>query len=180
MALGITQQLPLDDKYTYSKPYLEAQLSVLFGGRASEELLLDQMTTGAGNDLDRASSIARKMVCEWGMSSLGPLSFGKKDNMIFLGRDIMSHPEHSEDTSKKIDAEIRKIIDKAYKNSKRIIMENKDKLEKIAKLLLEKESLNINDINPIIYGKKHKKVGINSKKQVEISKAKNDKKDKSK
>ncbi len=180
MALGITQQLPLDDKYTYSKPYLEAQLSVLFGGRASEEILLNQMTTGAGNDLDRATSIARKMVCEWGMSSLGPLSFGKKDNMIFLGRDIMSHPEHSEDTSRKIDAEIRKIVDKAYKNSKRIITENKDKLEKIAKLLLEKESLNINDINPIIYGKKHKKVGINSKKQGDISKVKNDKKDKSK
>ncbi len=180
MALGITQQLPLDDKYTYSKPYLEAQLSVLFGGRASEEILLDQMTSGAGNDLDRATSIARKMVCEWGMSSLGPLSFGKKDNMIFLGRDIMSHPEHSEDTSRKIDAEIRKIIDKAYKNSKRIITENKDKLEKIAKLLLEKESLSINDINPIIYGKKHKKGGINSKKQGEISKVKNDKKNKSK
>jgi cell division protease FtsH len=180
MALGVTQQLPLDDKYTYSKPYLEAQLSVLFGGRASEEILLNQMTTGAGNDLDRATSIARKMVCEWGMSSLGPLSFGKKDNMIFLGRDIMSHPEHSEDTSMKIDAEIRKIVDKAYKNSKRIITENKDKLEKIAKLLLEKESLNINDINPIIYGKKHKKVGINSKKQGDISKVKNDKKDKSK
>ena len=180
MALGITQQLPLDDKYTYSKPYLEAQLSVLFGGRVSEEILLNQMTTGAGNDLERASSIARKMVCEWGMSSLGPLSFGKKDDMIFLGRDIMSHPEYSEDTSRKIDEEIIKIIDKAYKNSKRIITENKDKLEKIAKLLLEKESLGINDINPIIYGKKHKKGGINSKKQVEISKVKNDKKNKSK
>lgn len=180
MALGITQQLPLDDKYTYSKPYLEAQLSVLFGGRVSEEIFLNQMTTGAGNDLERATSIARKMVCEWGMSSLGPLSFGKKDDMIFLGRDIMSHPEYSEDTSRKIDAEIRKIIDKAYKNSKRIITENKDKLEKIAKLLLEKESLGINDINPIIYGKKHKKGGINSKKQVEISKVKNDKKNKSK
>lgn len=180
MALGITQQLPLDDKYTYSKPYLEAQLSVLFGGRASEEILLNQMTTGAGNDLDRATSIARKMVCEWGMSSLGPLSFGKKDEMVFLGRDIMSHPEHSEDTARKIDAEIRKIVDKAYKNSKRIITENKDKLEKIAKLLLEKESLSINDINPIIYGKKHKKGGINSKKQKEISKVKNDKKNKSK
>ena len=180
MALGITQQLPLDDKYTYSKPYLEAQLSVLFGGRVSEEILLNQMTTGAGNDLERPSSIARKMVCEWGMSSLGPLSFGKKDDMIFLGRDIMSHPEYSEDTSRKIDEEIIKIIDKAYKNSKRIITENKDKLEKIAKLLLEKESLSINDINPIIYGKKHKKGGINSKKQVEISKVKNDKKNKSK
>ncbi len=180
MALGITQQLPLDDKYTYSKPYLEAQLSVLFGGRVSEEIFLNQMTTGAGNDLERATSIARKMVCEWGMSSLGPLSFGKKDDMIFLGRDIMSHPEYSEDTSRKIDEEIIKIIDKAYKNSKRIITENKDKLEKIAKLLLEKESLSINDINPIIYGKKHKKGGINSKKQVEISKVKNDKKNKSK
>ena len=180
MALGMTQQLPLDDKYTYSKPYLEAQLSVLFGGRVSEEIFLNQMTTGAGNDLERATSIARKMVCEWGMSSLGPLSFGKKDDMIFLGRDIMSHPEYSEDTSRKIDAEIRKIIDKAYKNSKRIITENKDKLEKIAELLLEKESLSINDINPIIYGKKHKKGGINLKKQEEISKVKNDKKNKSK
>jgi len=164
MALGVTQQLPLDDKYTYSKPYLEAQLSVLFGGRASEEIVLNQMTTGAGNDLDRATSIARKMVCEWGMSSLGPLSFGKKDDMIFLGRDLMSHPEYSEDTSRKIDAEIRKIIDKAYKKSKNIILENRDKLGKIAELLLEKESLSAKDIDFIVSGKKAKKGRTNLKK----------------
>ena len=180
MALGITQQLPLDDKYTYSKPYLEAQLSVLFGGRASEEIFLNQMTTGAGNDLERATSIARKMVCEWGMSSLGPLSYGKKESMIFLGRDLMSHQEYSEDTARKIDAEISKIVDKAYKKSKNIILENKDKLKKIAELLLEKESLGAQDIDSILKGKKTKKKRTNSKKQEEILKVKSDKRKKSK
>lgn len=180
MALGITQQLPLDDKYTYSKPYLEAQLSVLFGGRASEEIFLNQMTTGAGNDLERATSIARKMVCEWGMSSMGPLSYGKKESMIFLGRDLMSHQEYSEDTARKIDAEISKIVDKAYKKSKNIILENKDKLEKIAELLLEKESLGAQDIDSIVGRKKTKKGRMNSKKQEEILKVKSDKRKKSK
>jgi cell division protease FtsH len=150
MALGVTQQLPLNDKYTYSKTYLDAQLSVLLAGRISEETFLGMLTTGAGNDFEKATSIARKMVCEWGMSALGPLAYAKKEDMIFLGRDLMSHNEYSEETSQRIDHEIKKIIDQAYANSKRIIMENRQKLEIIALQLLEKESLTSDDIAAIL------------------------------
>jgi cell division protease FtsH len=150
MALGVTQQLPLNDKYTYSKNYLDAQLSVLLAGRISEETFLDMLTTGAGNDFEKATSIARKMVCEWGMSSLGPISFDKKEDMIFLGRDLMSHNEYSEETSQLIDKEIKKIIDQAYANSKRIILDNREKLESIAQQLLERESLTSDDIALIL------------------------------
>ena len=150
MALGQTQQLPLNDKYTYSKTYLDAQLSVLLAGRISEETILGMTTTGAGNDFEKATSIARKMVCEWGMSALGPITFAKKEDMIFLGRDLMSHNEYSEETSQMIDSEIKKIIDQAYANSKRIILENREKLETIALGLLEKESLTSDDIAAIL------------------------------
>ncbi len=157
MALGVTQQLPLNDKYTYSKSYLEAQLSVLLAGRISEEIFLKQLTTGAGNDLDRATSIARKMVCEWGMSSLGPITFAKKDEMIFLGRDLMQSTPYSEETAKKIDEEINKIITKAYNHTKKVINENKKTLKKIAEYLLEYESLTSDEINQILEGKELKK-----------------------
>ena len=150
MALGVTQQLPLNDKYTYSKTYLEAQLSVLLAGRISEELFLNKITTGAGNDFEKATSIARKMVCEWGMSSLGPMTFGRKDEMIFLGRDLMSHTDYSEKTAQMIDAEIQKIIDRSYGHSKEIITQNREKLEVIAKQLREKESLTSDDITAIL------------------------------
>jgi cell division protease FtsH len=150
MALGQTQQLPLNDKYTYSKTYLDAQLAVLMAGRISEEIFLGILTTGAGNDFEKATSIAHKMVCEWGMSSLGPLTFGRKEDMIFLGRDLMSHNEYSEETSQMIDSEIKKIIDQAYANSKKIILENREKLEIIAQGLLEKESLTSDDIAAIL------------------------------
>jgi cell division protease FtsH len=150
MALGVTQQLPLNDKYTYSKTYLDAQLSVLLAGRISEETFLGILTTGAGNDFEKATSIARKMVCEWGMSALGPMTFDKKEDMIFLGRDLMSHNEYSEETSQRIDQEIKKIIDQAYANSKKIILENRSKLEIIALQLLEKESLTSDDIASIL------------------------------
>ncbi|MBN2345325.1 MAG: cell division protein FtsH, partial [Candidatus Aminicenantes bacterium] len=150
MALGVTQQLPLNDKYTYSKSYLEAQLSVLLAGRVSEEIFLAMTTTGAGHDFERATSIARKMVCEWGMSALGPITFAKKEDMIFLGRDLMSHNEYSEETSQMIDKEIKKIIDQAYANSRRIIMDNRENLETIALQLLEKESLTSEDIAAIL------------------------------
>jgi cell division protease FtsH len=150
MALGVTQQLPLNDKYTYSKAYLDAQLSVLLAGRISEETFLNMLTTGAGSDFERATSIARKMVCEWGMSALGPMTFDKKEDMIFLGRDLMSHNEYSEETSQLIDKEIKKIIDQAYANSKKIILENRGKLETIAQQLLEKESLTSDDISAIL------------------------------
>jgi cell division protease FtsH len=150
MALGVTQQLPLNDKYTYSKTYLNAQLSVLLAGRISEETFLNMTTTGAGNDFEKATSIARKMVCEWGMSSLGPITFAKKEDMIFLGRDLMSHNEYSEETSQMIDVEIKKIIDLAYANAKKVILENRAKLEIIALQLLEKESLTSDDIATIL------------------------------
>jgi len=150
MALGQTQQLPLNDKYTYSKTYLDAQLSVLLAGRISEEIFLHMTTTGAGNDFEKATSIARKMVCEWGMSAMGPISFAKKEDMIFLGRDLMSHNEFSEETLQMIDVEIKKIIDQAYASSKKIILENREKLEIIAQGLLEKESLTSDDIAAIL------------------------------
>jgi cell division protease FtsH len=150
MALGVTQQLPLNDKYTYSRPYLEAQLTVLLGGRVAEEIFLKEQTSGAGNDLERATSIARKMVCEWGMSELGTVVYSKKDDMIFLGKDMMSHSEYSEDTARKIDIEIKSIIDIAYKKTEKIIIDNRDSLEKIAQLLLEKESLSSKEIDKIL------------------------------
>ncbi len=150
MALGVTQQLPLNDKYTYSKTYLNAQLSVLLAGRISEEIFLNMTTTGAGNDFEKATSIARKMVCEWGMSAMGPITFAKKEDMIFLGRDLMSHNEYSEETSQRIDIEIKKIIDLAYANAKKILMENRERLETIAQGLLEKESLTSDDIAAIL------------------------------
>ncbi len=151
MALGVTQQLPLNDKYTYSKTYLDAQLSVLLAGRISEETFLNMLTTGAGNDFEKATSIARKMVCEWGMSAMmGPMTYAKKEDMVFLGRDLMSHNEYSEETSQQIDKEIKKIIDQAYANSRRIILDNRAKLEIIAQQLLEKESLTSDDIATIL------------------------------
>jgi cell division protease FtsH len=152
MALGVTQQLPLGDKYSYSKDYLEAQISVLMAGRISEEIFLDTITTGAGNDFDRATAIARQMVCEWGMSSLGPIRLGQKEDLLFLGRDMMYHNEYSEDTARRIDQEVTNIISKAYEKTKQLILGNKDKLEKIANNLLERESLSSNEIEDIIKG----------------------------
>lgn len=165
MALGVTQQLPLDDKYSYSKGYLEAQLCVLLAGRISEEIFLNKLTTGAGNDFEKTTAIARQMVCEWGMSSLGPIQFGQKDEMIFLGRDFMTHNEYSEETARKIDAEVKKIIDEAYERTKDKILKNKDKLGKIAKLLLERESLSSENINDILSEKEIKFQNNNKKKK---------------
>jgi cell division protease FtsH len=152
MALGVTQQLPLGDKYSYSKSYLEAQICVLMAGRISEDIFLDTITTGAGGDFDRATAIARQMVCEWGMSSLGPIRYGQKEDMLFLGRDLLYHNEYSEDTARRIDQEVTGIINKAYEKTKQIILDNKDKLGKIANYLLERESLSSNEIDDIIKG----------------------------
>jgi cell division protease FtsH len=152
MALGVTQQLPLGDKYSYSRSYLEAQICVLMAGRISEEIFLDTITTGAGGDFDRATAIARQMVCEWGMSSLGPIRYGQKEDMLFLGRDLLYHNEYSEDTARRIDQEVTSIISKAYEKTKQIILDNKDKLGKIANYLLERESLSSNEIDDIIKG----------------------------
>jgi len=150
-ALGVTQQLPIDDRYTYSKEYLEKTLNVLMGGRAAEELVLKHMTTGAGNDIERDTELARKMVTEWGMSKkLGPLAFGKKDEQIFLGREIAKHKDYSEKTAEDIDEEVKEIVTRAYVLSKRILEENLDLLEALAQALLERETLDAQDIENII------------------------------
>ena len=152
-ALGVTQQLPIDDRYTYSKDYLMKALAVLMGGRAAEELALHHMTTGAGNDLERATDLARKMVTEWGMSDiLGPLTFGKKEEQIFLGRDIARHKDYSEKTAVDIDEEVKKIVIEAYNSARDLLAENRDLLEVFAKTLLEKETLDGPEINALIQG----------------------------
>ncbi|MCK4943549.1 MAG: ATP-dependent zinc metalloprotease FtsH [Candidatus Aminicenantes bacterium] len=165
MAMGVTQQLPLNDKYTYSKSYLGAQLSVLLGGRISEKIFLKKLTTGGGHDFEKATSIARKMVCEWGMSSLGTQTFGRKDDMIFLGRELAYHNEYSEETAQKIDQEVKKIIDEAYGNSEKIILENKSALKTIAGLLLDKESLSSEEIDAVIEKSKAKPKKKDAKKR---------------
>ncbi len=153
-ALGITQQLPLDDRHTYEKSYLLAQISVLMGGRAAEEIFLEHMTTGAGNDIERASELARKMVCQWGMSeSVGPLSLGQKEEQIFLGKELTRHRDYSERTAITIDDEISKIVTENYERAHRIILENQDTVNRIADALLERESLDAAQVEAIIEGK---------------------------
>lgn len=150
-ALGVTQQLPIDDRYTYSREYLLKALKVLMGGRAAEELALNHMTTGAGNDIERATDLARKMVTEWGMSeTMGPLTFGKKDEQIFLGREIVRHKDYSERTAEKIDEEVKDLVLKAYLASKQILNENYDLLEAMAKKLLVKETMDSSEIDLLI------------------------------
>lgn len=150
-ALGVTQQLPIDDRYTYSKDYLMKALQVLMGGRAAEELALKQMTTGAGNDLERATELARKMVTEWGMSEkLGPLTFGKKDEQIFLGREIAKHKDYSEKTAVDIDEEVKHIIFEAYSTAITLLRDRYDLLDAFAKILLEKETLDGAEIELLI------------------------------
>ncbi len=149
-ALGVTQQLPLEDKYTYSKEYIEAELAVMMGGRLAEEICIGRITTGASNDFEKATGIARRMVCEWGMSEMGPMSFGRGEGEIFLGRDFARQPDYSEDTARKIDDEVNRIVTAAYGRGKRIIVEYRAALEEIAKQLLEKESLDGEEIYDII------------------------------
>ena len=126
LALGLTMQLPEDDKHTYTKEYLETQIAVMMGGRCAEEIFLNHMTTGAGNDIEQATELARKMVCEWGMSGLGPLTFGKKEEQIFLGREIAQHRDFSEDTAIRIDQEVKRIIEEGYTKARTILTENRD------------------------------------------------------
>ena len=150
-ALGVTQQLPIDDKYTYSQDYLLKALSVLLGGRAAEEIALKHTTTGAGNDLERTTDLARKMVTEWGMSDkLGPLTFGKKDEQIFIGREIARHKDYSEKTAVDIDEEVKRIVIGAYNISKKLLTENQDLLEALARALLEKETMDGAEIDALI------------------------------
>jgi cell division protease FtsH len=152
-ALGLTQQLPIDEKHTYPKDYLMNNIRILMGGRVAEELVLKTQTTGAGNDIERASDMARKMVCEYGMSeNLGPLTFGKKDEQIFLGREISQHRDYSEMTAQKIDEEVRNIVTGAYDITTRLIKDNMDTLHRMAKALLEKETLDGKAIDAIMKG----------------------------
>jgi len=153
MALGVTMQLPTDDRHNYYKNYLETQIAILMGGRIAEEMFLNVMSTGAGNDIERATDMARKMVCEWGMSELGPLTFGKKEEQIFLGREIAQHRDYSEETAIKIDQEVRKLVNSVYTTAKQILSDNRDTLEKVARALIEREVLDANEIKLLVEGK---------------------------
>ena len=153
MALGLTMQLPEADKHTYTKEYLEGMLAVLMGGRTAEEIFLGHITTGAGNDIERATDIARNMVCEWGMSQLGPLAFGKKEEAIFLGREIAQHRDFSEDTALQIDKEVKRIVSTAYETAHKILQSNRDTLDHIAQALLEREVLDANEVKMLMEGK---------------------------
>ena len=150
-SLGLTQQLPMDEKHTYPKEYLLNNIAILMGGRAAEEIVLNMQTTGAGNDIERASDLARKMVCDYGMNEgLGPLTFGKSEEQIFLGREISQHRDYSELTAQKIDDEVRNIVNSAYEKSSKLIKDNVDTLHTMAKALLEKETLDSKDIDKIM------------------------------
>ena len=154
MALGVTQQLPLDDKHNYSAPYLNDQVAVLLGGRVAEEITNATVTTGAGNDLDRVTELARKMVCEWGMSdTVGPLTFGRKDEEIFLGRDFAQHKDYSEETAIRIDQEIKRIVTENYERARVILEEKKSALLQIAEELLTREVLSGDQVCRIVAGK---------------------------
>src|SRR5579863_1576109 len=153
MALGLTMQLPIDDKHTYTKTYLEGTLTVLMGGRCAEEIFLGHITTGAGNDIERATDISRKMVCDWGMSSHGPLAYGKKEEAIFLGREIAQHRDFSEDTAIRIDQEVHRIVTAAYDNAHGVLENNRDTLERIALALLEREVLDATELKLLMENK---------------------------
>jgi cell division protease FtsH len=151
MALGLTQQLPVDEKHTYPKQYLLNNITILLGGRAAEELILNEFTTGSGNDIERATNLARKMVCEWGMSDeMGPLSYGKKEEQIFLGREFAVHKDYSEDTAQKIDKEVTRLVSDSYEKAKKLLSDHIDILNRIAAGLLEKEVLNTAELDEII------------------------------
>jgi len=153
MALGLTQQLPIDEKHTYPSDYLNNNIAILLGGRASEEIVLSHLTTGAGNDIERATELARKMVCEWGMSEeLGPLTFGKKEEEIFLGREITQHRDYSEATAVAIDREVKRIVTENFNRAKSLLLSRVDTLHALAKALLEKESLDGPEIDEIVNG----------------------------
>ena len=155
MALGLTQQLPERDKYMQSRKYTEDLISILMGGRVAEELIFGELTTGAGNDFERATDISRKMVCEWGMSEkMGPLTFGKKEEQIFLGREIAQHQDYSESTAVMIDEEVKRIVLKNYERAKNILSTHLESLHQIATALLEYEILTGEQIDMIMRGEK--------------------------
>ena len=152
MALGVTMQLPEADRYSHTRDYLEGQIAIMMGGRIAEEIFLNHMTTGASNDIEKATELARRMVCEFGMSSLGPITFGKKEEQIFLGREIAQHQDYSEDTAIKIDQEVKRIVMEQYNRARQVILENKDALIRLAEALLERESLDSLEIRRLVAG----------------------------
>jgi len=152
MALGVTMHLPEEDKHTVTKAYLETQLAILMGGRCAEEIFMDRMTTGAGNDIVRATELARKMVCEYGMSELGPLTYGKKEEQIFLGREIAQARDYSDDTAQQIDKAVRSLVDQGYNSAHEILEQNADVMHRMATALLERETLDKVEIDLIIAG----------------------------
>jgi cell division protease FtsH len=152
-ALGVTQQLPIDEKHNYPREYLINEIAIMMGGRVAEELVLDSITTGAGNDIERATELARKMVCEWGMSDrLGPLTFGHREEMIFLGREIAQHQDYSEQTAVEIDQEVRRLVMENYERAKGIITSRIQTLHTLASALLEREVLDGAEIEEILKG----------------------------
>ncbi len=152
MALGVTMHLPEEDKHTVTKDYLETQLAVLMGGRCAEQIFMNRMTTGAGNDIVRATELARRMVCEFGMSDMGPLTYGKKEQEVFLGRDLAQARDYSEDTARKIDASVRTFVDAAYDSAYSILNNNQDIMNRMAEALLARETLDAAEIKLIIAG----------------------------
>jgi cell division protease FtsH len=153
MALGLTQQLPAEEKHNYSRDYLNDQIAILLGGRIAEEITMDSLTTGAGNDLERATELSRKMVCEWGMSdAMGPLTFGKKEEQIFLGREIAQHQDYSEDTALKIDQEVKRFITDNYQRAHRLLSNAKNILVQMADALIAREVLDADQVRRIAGG----------------------------
>jgi len=161
-ALGVTMQLPEEDKYSYTKDYIMNQIAILFGGRAAEEIFMKQMTTGASNDFERATDLARKIVTRFGMTEeMGPVIYGENDSEVFLGRTVTTHKNVSEATLQQIDQTIRAILEKQYNLAKTILVENRDKVETMARLLLEKETINSHEIDDILAGKIHIAATVN-------------------
>jgi len=152
-ALGVTMQLPVEDRYSYNRDYLLNSIAVLFGGRIAEELFMNQMTTGASNDFKRATDMARRMVMEWGMSDLGPMVYGENEGEVFLGRTVTQHQNMSEETMKAVDGQVRRIIDEQYALARRLLEENRDKVEVMTKALLEWETIDANQIDDIMSGR---------------------------
>jgi len=143
----------VDEKHNYSRDYLNDQIAILLGGRIAEEITMDSLTTGAGNDLERATELARKMVCEWGMSdAMGPLTFGKKEEQIFLGREIAQHQDYSEDTALRIDQEVKRFVTDNYQRAHRLLTESKDTLVKMAEALLAREVLDAEQVKRLAAG----------------------------
>jgi len=152
LALGVTMQLPEDDKHNYTREYLETRIAVMMGGRSAEEIFLNHQTTGAGNDIEQATELARRMVCEWGMSELGPMTYGNKEEQIFLGREIAQHRDYSEDTAIRIDKEVRRFVGAGYEKAKQVITENREALVRIAEALLEREVIDAHEVKLLVDG----------------------------